>query len=102
VEFGGQPARFFKGVILVGEGRVEEGLCLLEECCRNWRQNGSKLRFAAFGAMLAAVYSELSRKARAGGREELALCAQKQAAAYFQDAAESAAEIGAKGTLARA
>ncbi len=52
--------------------------------------------------MLTAVYSELSRKARAGGREELALCAQKQAAAYFQDAAESAAEIGAKGTLARA
>jgi len=73
VEFGGQPARFFKGVILVGEGRVEEGLSLLEECCRNWRQNGSKLRFAAFGAMLAAVYSELSRKARAGGREELAI-----------------------------
>ena len=52
--------------------------------------------------MLAAVYSELSRKARAGGREELALCAEKQATAYFQDADESAAEIGAKGTLARA
>jgi tetratricopeptide (TPR) repeat protein len=101
-EFGGQPARFFKGVILVGEGRVDEGLSLLEECCRNWRQNGSKLRFAAFGAMVASVYAELYRKARAGGQAELSLCAQKQATAYFENAVESAAEIGAKGTLARA
>jgi tetratricopeptide (TPR) repeat protein len=89
-------------VILVGEGKVEEGLSLLEECCRNWRQNGSKLRFAAFGTMVASVYAELYRKARAGGQAEWALCAQKQAAAYFQDAVESAAEIGAKATLARA
>jgi tetratricopeptide (TPR) repeat protein len=52
--------------------------------------------------MLAGIYSELYRKARAGGQAEWALSAQKQAAAYFENAVESAAEIGAKGTLARA
>ena len=52
--------------------------------------------------MLAAVYSDLTRKARASRQKSLALRADTRAAVYFQSAIESALQIGAKGTLAQA
>ena len=102
VEFAGKPARFFQGVLLVGEGRTNEGLHILEESCEQWMQNGSKLRFAACGSMLAAVYSDLIRKARAGRQKELAQQADDKATDYFQRSIEWARQMGAKGTLAQA
>ncbi len=102
VEFAGKPARFFQGVVLVGEGRVEEGLAILERSCGQWQENGSRLRFAACGSMLAAVYSDLTRKARAGRHKELARQADRQATSYFERSIASARQIGAKGTLAQA
>ncbi len=102
VEFAGKPARFFQGVVLVGEGRIEEGLHVLEESLRQWLQNGSKLRFAACGSMLAGIYSELTRKARAGRHKEMAQQTDGKATDYFQRSIESARQIGAKGTLAQA
>jgi tetratricopeptide (TPR) repeat protein len=101
-EFAGKPARFFQGVVMVGQGQVEEGLQVLEKSCQQWQQNGSRLRFAACGSMLAAVYSDLTRKARAGRQKSLALRADTRAAVYFQSSIESALQIGAKGTLAQA
>ena len=83
VEFAGKPARFFQGVVLVGEGRTNEGLHILEESCEQWMQNGSKLRFAACGSMLAAVYSDLIRKARAGRQKELASARRRQSSRLF-------------------
>ena len=101
-EFAGKPARFFQGVVMVGQGQVEEGLHVLEKSCQQWQQNGSRLRFAACGSMLAAVYSDLTRKARAGRQKSLALRADTRAVVYFQSSIESARQIGAKGTLAQA
>ncbi|MFZ0243438.1 MAG: AAA family ATPase [Desulfobacterales bacterium] len=102
VEFAGKPAHFFQGVVLVGEGRVEEGLTILEKSCGQWQKNGSRLRFAACGSMLAAVYSDLTRHARAARHEELARQSDRKAAAYFESSIASARQIGAKGTLAQA
>ena len=101
-EFAGKPARFFQGVVMVGQGQIDEGLHVLEKSCQQWQQNGSRLRFAACGSMLAAVYSDLTRKARAGRQKSLALRADTRAAVYFQSSIESARQIGAKGTLAQA
>ncbi|MFZ0610634.1 MAG: AAA family ATPase [Desulfobacterales bacterium] len=102
VEFAGKPAHFFQGVVLVGEGRVEEGLTILEQSCGQWRENGSRLRFAACGSMLAAVYSDLTRHARAARHNELARQSDRKAASYFQSSIDLARQIGAKGTLAQA
>ena len=102
VEFAGKPARFFQGVVLVGEGRIDEGLHILEESCEQWMQNGSKLRSAACGSMLAAVYSDLTCKARAGRKKDLAKQADDKADDYFQRSIEWARQMGAKGTLANA
>lgn len=102
VEFAGQPTRFFQGVVLVGEGRVDKGLAILEKSCGQWQENGSRLRFAACGSMLAAVYSDLTRKARAGRHKELARQADRRATSYFERSIASARQIGAKGTLAQA
>ena len=102
VEFAGKPARFFQGVVLVGEGQINEGLDILEDSCQQWQQNGSNLRFAACGSMLAAVYSDLTRKARVNQQNELAQQADDKATDYFERSIEWARQIGAKGTLAQA
>jgi tetratricopeptide (TPR) repeat protein len=101
-EFAGKPARFFQGVVMVGQGQIEEGLHVLEKSCQQWLQNGSRLRFAVCVSMLAAVYSDLTRKARTDRQKQMARHADSRAAVYFQSSIESAQQIGAKGTLARA
>jgi tetratricopeptide (TPR) repeat protein len=88
--------------VLVGESRIDEGLHILEESCEHWLQNGSKLRFAACGSMLAAVYSDLTRRARADRQKEMELQCDSKVVDYFQRSIELARKIGAKGTLAQA
>ena len=101
-EFAGKPAFFFHGMVLVSQGRFKQGLQILEESCQSWRQNGCRLRYAACGSMLASVYADLAKKARARQQKKLALHADKKAAAYFQDSIESAGQIGANAALSRA
>jgi hypothetical protein len=52
--------------------------------------------------MLASVYSNLNREARAFRNKKLAQQADSKAAHYFQRSIEWARQIGAKGTLAQA
>ncbi len=101
-EFAGKPALFFHDMILVSQGRFNQGLQILEESCQGWRQSGCRLRYAACGSMLAIVYADLARKARARRQKKFALHADKKATAYFQDSIESAKQIGANAALGRA
>ncbi|UCF90767.1 MAG: AAA family ATPase [Desulfobacterales bacterium] len=101
-EFVGRPALFFRGIVLLHQGRINQGLKLLEEGCRRWLENGSKLRYAVCGAMLAAVYADLAHKARARQQSQLALLADNKAHTYFRDAIASARQIGARATLGQA
>ena len=101
-EFAGKPAHFFHGMVLVSQGRIKEGLQILEESCQYWMENGHSLRYAACGSILASVYAELSKKARDRRQTKFALLADNKATAYFQDSIESAGQIGANATLGRA
>jgi tetratricopeptide (TPR) repeat protein len=101
-EFAGKPAHFFHGMVLVSQGRIKEGLQILEESCQYWMENGHSLRYAACGSILASVYAELSKKARDRRQTKFALLADSKATAYFQDSIESAGQIGANATLGRA
>jgi tetratricopeptide (TPR) repeat protein len=103
-EFAGKPAHFFHGMVLVSQGRIKDGLQILEESCQSWTENGRRLRYAACGSILASVYAELSQKARDRDRRQtkFAQLADNKATAYFQDSIESAGQIGANATLGRA
>jgi tetratricopeptide (TPR) repeat protein len=87
---------------LVSQGRIKEGLQILEESCQYWMENGHSLRYAACGSILASLYAELSKKARDRRQTKLAQLADNKATAYFQDSIESAEQIGANATLGRA
>ena len=101
-EFVGAPAHFFHGMVLVSLGKFKEGLQILEERCGRWSQDGTKLRYAACGTMLAGVYADLARKARFRRLDKYALRACAKANTYFQDSIELAEQISAKGTLGQA
>jgi class 3 adenylate cyclase/tetratricopeptide (TPR) repeat protein len=101
-EFAGAPAQFFHGMILVRQGRIKEGLRILEDSYKYWSQNGNKLRYAACGAMLASVYADLARKARSRNLSKYALSACDKANVYFQTSIESAEQINAKAVLGQA
>jgi len=101
-EFAGTPAQFFHGMILVSQGRIIEGLRILEDSYQYWRQNGSKLRYAACGSMLAGVYADLAKKAWSRNLSKYALRACDKANVYFQNAIECAEQIRAKALLGQA
>ena len=101
-EFAGKPAHFFHGMVLVNQGRIKQGLRILEKSCQRWMENGYSLRYAACGSILASVYADLAKKARIGRQTKFALLADNKATAYFQDSIEAAREIGANATLGRA
>ena len=101
-EFAGTPAHFFHGMILVNQGRIIEGLRILEESCQYWSQNGNKLRYAACGSMLASVYADLAKKARSRNLSKYALIASDKANVYFKNSIESAEQINAKAILSQA
>jgi tetratricopeptide (TPR) repeat protein len=101
-EFAGAPARFFHGMILVSQGRIIEGLRILEDSCKYWSKNGNKLRYAACGSMLAGVYADLAKKARSRNLSKYALSACDKANVYFQDSIKSAEQISAKAILGQA
>jgi tetratricopeptide (TPR) repeat protein len=64
-------------------------------------QNGSRLRYAACGSILASVYAFLAKKARARQLTKFAMHACDKANTYFQDSIESARQIGVNATLGR-
>ncbi|UCF90489.1 MAG: AAA family ATPase [Desulfobacterales bacterium] len=97
-EFAGKPAHFFEGMVLLNQGRINQGLQMLEESCQHWLQNGSRLRYAVCGSMLASVYADLAHKARGRHQPKLARLAGDKAHTYFHDTIEAARQIG---TLAR-
>jgi len=101
-EFAGKPARFFQGIIIIAEGRINEGLAIVEEIYQSWVENGSKLRQSACGTMLAAVYAVLARKVKDPQRKKFAAAAAAKAHAYFQESIQSAKQIGANSALGRA
>ena len=101
-EFAGKPAQFFQGMIIIAEGRVNEGLAIVEEIYQGWVESGSKLRQSACGSVLAAVYAVLARKVEDPQRKKIAAAAAAKAHAYFLDSIQSARQIGANSTLGRA
>jgi class 3 adenylate cyclase/tetratricopeptide (TPR) repeat protein len=101
-EFAGKPAHFFQGIVWVKNGRIDQGLKILEELLQDWIANGSKLRATACGFILATIYAHLAQNAAALNQEQLAPLAGKKAGTYFRHTIESAKEIGAKGVLGQA
>jgi tetratricopeptide (TPR) repeat protein len=101
-EFAGKPAQFFQGMIFIAEGRINEGLEIVEKIYQSWIENGSKLRQSACGSMLAVVYAVLARKVEDPHRKKFAASAAGKAHTYFQASIQSGKQIGANGALGRA
>ncbi len=101
-EFAGKPAHFFQGMIFIAEGRINEGLEIVEKIYQSWMENGSKLRQSACGSMLAVVYAVLARKVEDPHRKKFAASAAGKAHTYFQASIQSGKQIGANGALGRA
>jgi len=101
-EFAGKPAHFFQGMVSMAEGRIYQGMEIVEKIYQSWVENGSKLRLAACGSMLATVCALLARQAADQRRKGFAASAAEKAHAYFQASIESGRQIGANGMLGRA
>lgn len=101
-EFAGRPAHFFQGLILIAEGRIKPGLEIVERIYQSWNENGSLLRQAACGSMLAAVYACQNLPVAGPNRKAFTALEAGQAHTYFQAAIEAGKQIGANATLGRA
>jgi predicted ATPase/class 3 adenylate cyclase len=101
-EFAGKPARFFQGLILIAEGKIDSGLKILEKIYQSWAENGCKLRQAACGSMLSAVYAALAQKTDSPHRKQFASLASAKAHTHFEKSIQLGRQIGANGVLGRA
>ncbi|UCD78993.1 MAG: AAA family ATPase [Desulfobacterales bacterium] len=101
-EFAGKPALFFQGIIFIAEGRIDQGLKIVEKIYQSWVENGCILRRSACGSMLAAVYAGLARQIEDPNRKNFAASAAAKAHTYFKSSIESGKQIGANGALGRA
>jgi tetratricopeptide (TPR) repeat protein len=101
-EFAGKPAHFFLGMAFVAEGRVDQGLTIVENIYHDWVENGCKLRQFACGTMLAAAYAVLARQVQTSNHKKFAGSASEKAHSYFQASIPLGKQIGAKAALGRA
>ena len=58
-EFVGDPARFFKGLTDIINGRVAKGLEIMESLLASWQAAGARLRVLTCGHVMARVYALL-------------------------------------------
>ncbi|MCP4667257.1 MAG: hypothetical protein GY849_12920, partial [Deltaproteobacteria bacterium] len=105
-EFLGAPADMFQAIVLAAKGRAHEGVKILEQRLKTWREMGSKLRHGECAHFLARVYAHMAQSgesaepvsAKEGNTDSPA----KKAGMYFAEAIEVAKEIGANGLMGHA
>jgi class 3 adenylate cyclase/tetratricopeptide (TPR) repeat protein len=111
-EFIGMPAEFFQGVLLIANGQIRKGVAVLEERLNAWQAEGCKLRYAACGNILAAIYAGISQRTLTWKwdaivknlgvfAKEVPFAGQK-ASSYFETFISASQEIGAKAILGQA
>jgi predicted ATPase len=111
-EFAGEPAQFFRGVILFAGGEIHTGIKIIEEKLQAWTDNGSKLRQASCGYILASLYAHIAMKKKKLRKAKIVKnigfvlkkvpFATQKAKEYFNIYTEAAREIGANGVLGQA
>jgi class 3 adenylate cyclase/tetratricopeptide (TPR) repeat protein len=111
-EFAGTPAAFFKGVIMIAKGRLNDGFKITHDILRKWWEGGSRLRYVLCGQVLATIYANLTLSPKGLGAITAikniraifnALPFTGEKASYnFQALTEMTRDIGATGALGRA
>jgi hypothetical protein len=111
-EFAGTPAVFFKGILLVSEGRLSKGLFMLEQQLAHWKTDGSRLRYALCGCILAEIYAKIACRLtplrpavwfkNLGAALSIAPFAARKATTCFARYIHAADEIGAQNVVGRA
>ena len=111
-EFAGTPAAFFKGVIMIAKGRLNDGFKRTQDILHNWWEGGSRLRYVLCGQVLAIIYANLTLSPKGLGAITViknlkaifnALPFTGEKASYnFQALTEMTRDIGANGALGRA
>jgi tetratricopeptide (TPR) repeat protein len=97
-EFVGDPARFFKGLTDILNGRVADGLDTMASLLAAWQSAGSRLRCLTCGYVMARVYSLLyqgaAQQAERSDAPEVQAMADK-CIHWFQTCIAEAREMGA-------
>ena len=86
-EWIGATSQVYKGMILIAQGDLKQGLSLYENVMRVWLENKCLWRYANGNNVLGRLYSRIL---------------QEKAEEYFNIAIKTAGEIGAKSVLGRA
>jgi tetratricopeptide (TPR) repeat protein len=86
-EICGTISKLFKGMILIAQGNIKQGLTIYENAMQVWIENKSLWRCAMGNYLMGSVYSKIS---------------QEKAEEHFNNAIKTAEEIGAKSVLGRA
>jgi class 3 adenylate cyclase/tetratricopeptide (TPR) repeat protein len=112
VEWMGTPAHMFRGVVMIANGDLKQGIRTLEDGKRIWQKIGRKWCHAQASYILGRVYSEI-----VGGAASISLpkiaknigflaksipTAGKKAEGHFNDVIEITKEMGAKALLGQA
>lgn len=69
-EFVGEPARFFKALTHILNGKVTQGLTVMEGLLEKWMTTGCKLRVLTCGYVLARLYFKLRQSSMASANTE--------------------------------
>jgi hypothetical protein len=111
-EFAGTPAVFFRGILLISKGKLYKGLSLLERQLTHWKTNGSRLRYALCGCILAEIYARIACRSTElrpavwfkspGALLKITPSAARKASACFTRYIETAQAIGARNVVGRA
>jgi len=101
-----------RGIILIGQGRLHQGVRIVEDVLKGWLESGSKYRCATIYHLLGKVYAQI---AQGTGPKSVTLLAKnigfliknvpfanKKAEHFFDKAIEVSKEIGAKSVLGQA
>jgi len=112
VEFSGTQATMYLGAVLMAEGRMDQGLKMIEEMQRSFLENGSKFFYAQAEYLLGRIYLQMVQKAtpvklttvmkNIGFLAKNIPFARKKAESHFNKAIEVFREIGAKGWMGMA
>ena len=97
-EFIGEPARFFKGMAEIFEGRTQEGLKSMEGLLERWKTEGSRLRTMTCGYVMARTYSQLFETAQKSSPPTASEDADRlgeKAVLWFQTCIGEATKMGA-------
>jgi len=105
-EFLGAPATMFQAIVFAARGQADEGIKILEQRLRTWREHGSKLRYGECAHFLARVYANIAQSAEPAEpistKDKERDFPAKKAAVHFAEAIEVAKEIGANGLMGHA